>query len=376
MSGEPVIKALAASRRMVVKIGSKLLADEETGRLRRRWLTALVADVVHLRGCGPEILLVTSGAIAVGRRPLGLVRRNLRLEEKQAAAAAGQIRLAHAYEEAFARHHISVAQVLLTLDDTESRRRYLNARNTIAALLRLGSVPVVNENDTVGTAEIRFGENDRLAARVAQMIGADTLVLLSDVDGLYTGDPRRDPNASHIPVIREVTKEIEAMAGEAPPGYSSGGMVTKLAAAKIALAAGCRVAVADGKPERPLAALAAGARATWFLPRATPRSARKHWIAGSLRPAGALVVDNGAQEALARGKSLLPAGVVAVEGEFQKGEAVIVRSADGAEIARGLVAYPAAEARRILGHKSDEIEGILGYRGRQELIHRDDLVVE
>jgi glutamate 5-kinase len=376
MSGKPVIKALEASRRMVIKIGSKLLADEETGRIRRRWLAALAADVASLRGQGPELLIVTSGAIAVGRRPLGLVRQNLRLEEKQAAAAAGQIRLAHAYEEVFARHHIPVAQILLTLDDTESRRRYLNARNTIAALLRLGSVPVINENDTVGTAEIRFGENDRLAARVAQMIGADTLVLLSDVDGFYSGDPRHDPQAVHIPVIREVTKEIEAMAGEAAPGYSSGGMVTKLAAARIALAAGCRVAVADGKPERPLAALAAGARATWFLPRATPRSARKHWIAGSLRPAGALIVDDGAREALGRGKSLLPAGVVVVEGEFQKGEAVIVKSAGGAEIARGLVAYPADEARRILGHKSDEIEGILGYRGRRELIHRDDLVVE
>jgi glutamate 5-kinase len=367
---------LAGAKRVVVKIGSALLVDDATGGIRRRWLEALSDDVAAMRSEGQEVLLVSSGAIAVGRRHLDLPAGSLRLEEKQAAAATGQIRLAHAYQEALARHGLSVAQVLLTLDDTEDRRRHLNARETLATLLKFLAVPVINENDTVATAEIRFGDNDRLAARVAAMIGADALVLLSDIDGLYTADPKLDPAARHIPEVPELSKEIEAMAGEALPGYSSGGMVTKLVAARIAVGAGCRMAIANGEIMHPLAALAEGARCTWFLPTATPRTARKKWIAGSLAPVGSLTVDDGALKALAVGRSLLPAGVARVDGDFERGDAVRVLDKTGREVARGLCAYSAADARRIMGHKSREIEARLGYRGRDEMIHRDDLVVE
>jgi len=367
--------ALAAARRLVVKIGSALLVAER-GEIRRLWLAALADDVARCRARGQEVILVSSGAIAVGRRHLGLASRRLRLEEKQAAAATGQIRLAHAYEEGLARHGITVAQILLTLDDTEERRRHLNARATFAQLLALGAVPVVNENDTVATAEIRFGDNDRLAARVAQMTSADMLVLLSDIDGLYTADPRKDASARHIPLVREIGPEIEAMAGEAAPGYSSGGMVTKLAAARIAMGAGCHMLIAKGKgADPPLAAIEADARATLFLRRGEPRSARKAWIAGVVNPSGILTVDDGAADALRRGTSLLPAGVVAVEGVFERGDAVIVRTRSGSEAGRGLSAYSSADIRRIAGYKSGEIAGILGYRGRDEISHRDDLVV-
>ncbi|HUC67979.1 MAG TPA: glutamate 5-kinase [Stellaceae bacterium] len=366
---------LAAAHRLIVKIGSALLVDDTSGDIRRAWLQALSEDLARCRARGQEVLIVSSGAIAVGRRHLGLTGRALKLEEKQAAAATGQIRLAHAYQEALAKHGLSVAQILLTPEDTEERRRHLNARATLEQLLALGAVPVINENDTVATTEIRFGDNDRLAARVAQMISADTLVLLSDIDGLYTADPRKDPAARHIPDVRELTPEIEAMGGAAPQGYSSGGMVTKLAAARIALAAGCRMVIAEGHGLHPLAAIEQGARCTWFLPAAEPRTARKRWIAGTLNPMGALVVDDGAAAALKRGTSLLPAGVVAVEGSFERGDAVIVRNGGGREVARGLSAYSSADARAIAGHKSGEIEAILGYRGRHEMIHRDDLVV-
>jgi len=366
---------LLSARRLVVKIGSALLVDEETGAIRRDWLDALGDDVAECRQRGQEVLIVTSGAIAVGRRRLGLDSGKLRLEEKQAAAATGQIQLAHAYQETLARHRITVAQILLTLDDTEERRRHLNARSTISALLRLDTVPVINENDTVATSEIRFGDNDRLAARVAAMISADALILLSDIDGLYSADPRRDPKARFIPEIPEITAEIEAMAGEAPPGYSSGGMVTKLAAARVAVGAGCRMAIANGRRLNPLKAIAEGAACSWFLPAATPLSARKRWIAGALKPIGALMVDAGALKALMGGRSLLPAGVTSVEGEFERGDAVRVLSLDGREVARGLSAYSAADARRIMRHKSGEIEALLGYRGRDEMIHRDDLVL-
>jgi glutamate 5-kinase len=366
---------LAGARRLIVKVGSALLVDEASGDIRRDWLAALVEDLVRCRARGQDVLLVSSGAVAVGRRHLGLTGRTLRLEEKQAAAATGQIRLAHAYLEALGRHDVSVAQILLTPDDTEQRNRHLNARATLEQLLALGAVPVINENDTVATAEIRFGDNDRLAARVAQMISADTLVLLSDVDGLYTADPRRDPNAQHLPEVREITPAIEAMAGQAPRGYSSGGMVTKLAAARIAMSAGCRMVIARGEDLHPLAAIEAGARTTWFIPDAEPGTARKRWIAGSVYITGALIVDEGAVSALARGTSLLPAGVVAVEGTFEQGDAVIVRSGDGLELARGLSAYSSSDAQAIAGHRSGEIEAILGYRGRDEMIHRDDLVV-
>jgi glutamate 5-kinase len=379
MSGRAASSAgtnrLLAARRLVVKIGSALLVEEESGAIRRDWLDALADDVAKARARGQEVILVSSGAIAVGRRHLGLESGKLKLEEKQAAAATGQIRLAHAYQEALARHGITVAQILLTLDDTEERRRHLNARSTLTALLKLGTVPVINENDTVATSEIRFGDNDRLAARVAAMVSADTLVLLSDIDGLYTADPRRDSGARLIPEIAELTPAIEAMAGEAPPGYSSGGMVTKLAAARIAIGAGCQMAIADGRRLNPLTALAEGAACSWFLAAANPLTARKRWIAGSLKPVGALAVDAGALTALLAGKSLLPAGVARVEGEFERGDAVRVLSPDGREVARGLSAYSAADARQIRGHKSREIEALLGYRGRDEMIHRDDLVL-
>jgi glutamate 5-kinase len=367
--------SLATARRLVIKIGSALLVDEASGDIRRAWLDALGDDVAAARERGQEVILVSSGAIAVGRRHLGLTGRALRLEEKQAAAATGQIRLAHAYQETLARHGITVAQVLLTLDDTEERRRHLNARSTLATLLKLGTVPVINENDTVATSEIRFGDNDRLAARVAAMISADTLVLLSDIDGLYTADPRRDPAARHLAEITEITPEIEAMAGEAPPGYSSGGMVTKLAAARVALGAGCRMAIADGRRMNPIRAVADGAACSWFIPAANPLTARKKWIAGSLKPVGTLAVDDGALAALKAGKSLLPAGVTRVEGGFDRGDAVRIVDAGGREVARGLSAYSAADALRIKGHKSREIEALLGYRGRDEMIHRDDLVL-
>src|SRR5688572_16492206 len=369
----PAAKSLATSKRLVVKIGSALLVEDESGDIRRKWLEALCDDVADLRKGGTEVVLVSSGAIAVGRRRLGLETGALRLEEKQAAAATGQIRLAHAYQEALARHGITCAQVLLTLDDTEERRRHLNARSTLSTLLKLDAVPVINENDTVATSEIRFGDNDRLAARVAAMISADTLVLLSDIDGLYTADPKRDPNARHLPEVRQLTPDIEAMAGEAPPGYSSGGMVTKLAAARIAVGAGCRMAIANGRRMNPLKALAEGATATWFLPASEPRTARKAWIAGALKPTGELTVDDGAAAALAAGRSLLPAGVVKVTGRFERGDLVRVLSRAGMELARGLAAYSAEDARRIAGHKSREIETLLGYRGRDEMIHRDDL---
>ncbi|MGH6934068.1 MAG: glutamate 5-kinase [Dongiaceae bacterium] len=366
---------LRAAKRLVVKIGSALLVDDDSGDIRRPWLDALADDVAACRRRGQDIILVSSGAIAVGRRHLGLAPGKLKLEEKQAAAATGQIRLAHAYQETLARHGITVAQVLLTLGDTEERRRHLNARSTLSALLKLGTVPVINENDTVATAEIRFGDNDRLAARVAAMISADALVLLSDIDGLYTDDPRKDATARLVPEVGEITADIEAMAGEASPGYSSGGMVTKLAAARIALAAGCRMAIADGRRLHPLTALADGAICSWFIPASNPLSARKKWIAGSLRPEGSIAVDDGALKALIAGKSLLPAGVTQVEGSFERGDAVRVLAADGREVARGLSAYSAADARRIMRHKSGEIEAILGYRGRDEMIHRDDLVL-
>jgi glutamate 5-kinase len=379
MSGAPTpAAALAGARRLVVKIGSALLVDDG-GLVRQAWLDTLVDDIVRCRARGQEVIVVSSGAIAVGRRHLGLSGRALRLEEKQAAAATGQIRLAHAYQEALGRHGITVAQILLTPDDTEARQRHLNARATLAQLLALGAVPVVNENDTIATAEIRFGDNDRLAARVAQMVSADMLVLLSDIDGLYTADPRHDAAAQHIPIVREVGPEIEAMAGSAPPGYSSGGMVTKLAAARIAMGAGCHMLIAQGRTGRgtrgPLAAIEAGARASLFLPRAEPRSARKAWIAGAVNPAGTLVVDDGAAAALRKGKSLLPAGVAAVEGVFERGDCILIRTKAGNEAGRGLSAYASGDVQRIAGHKTGEIAAILGYRGRDEIIHRDDLVL-
>jgi glutamate 5-kinase len=366
---------IAEARRLIVKVGSSLLVDDASGQIRREWLESLCDDVADAKARGQEVVLVSSGAVAVGRRHLGLTPP-LKLEEKQAAAAVGQVQLAHAYQEALARRGISAAQVLLTLYDSEDRRRYLNGRETLDTLLRLGAVPVINENDTVATTEIRFGDNDRLAARVAQMISADALVLFSDIDGLYTADPRHDPNASYLPEVHEITPEIEAMAGDPGTGYGSGGMVTKLVAAKICLSAGCRMAICKGEPLRPLTALQNGARATWFVPDGGPRTARKQWIYGSMNPVGALAVDDGAARALAKGGSLLPAGVTAVEGDFQRGDCVLVRNAQERVLGRGLIGYSAEECRQLQGRQSTDIEAILGYRRRDELIHRDDLVME
>ncbi|MCO6414948.1 glutamate 5-kinase [Siccirubricoccus sp. KC 17139] len=371
----PALPLLRDAKRVVVKIGSALVVEEKTAAPRAAWLASVAADVAAMRARGTEVVLVSSGAIALARRALGLTRKKLRLEEKQAAAAVGQIRLAGAWQEALSAHGLSAAQLLLTLEDSEDRRRYLNARATLGTLLELGCVPVINENDTVATAEIRFGDNDRLAARVAEMTGADALVLLSDIDGLYTADPRKDPAARHLPVVERISDEIMAMGGEPPPGYSSGGMRTKLIAARIATGAGCAMAIALGKRDNPLRAMEEGAPCTWFLPAPEGRTARKRWIAGSLAPLGSLTVDEGAARALSRGSSLLPAGVRGVEGQFHRGDPVSVRDATGRELARGLSAYDAEDAGRIAGHRSEEIEAILGWRGRDEIVHRDDLVL-
>ncbi len=365
------------SRRLVIKMGSALLVDETSGTINHKRLKHLAEDVAAIKANGTEVMIVTSGAIALGRRYLGFVGDNsLKLEEKQASAACGQIRLAHAYQQTLASHDITVAQILLTIDDTEERRRYLNARSTINTLLSTGAVPVINENDTVATAEIRFGDNDRLAARVAAMMSADTLLLLSDIDGFYTADPTQNKDAQWIPQINSITPEIEAAAGSSVSNDSSGGMVTKIAAARIAMSAGCHMIIARGNIDHPITSLKDNVRCTWFISRATPRVARKKWIAGSLKPNGTLTIDAGAKQALASGRSLLPAGVKVVEGKFERGEAVTLKDEDGNLLGRGLSAYSASDARRIAGYKTGQIASILGYRGRDEIIHRDDLVLE
>jgi glutamate 5-kinase len=366
---------LTDAKRVIVKVGSALLVDAEKGRLNRAWLESLAADIARMRKRGQEVILVSSGAIALGRRHLGLVQGRLKLEESQAAAAVGQIRLAHAYKELLEAHDITVAQILLTLGDTEQRRRYLNARGTINTLLSLGAVPVINENDTVATAEIRYGDNDRLAARVAQMTAADCLVLLSDIDGLYTANPNEDPQAEFLARVLDITPAIEAMAGGATSSVGSGGMQTKIAAAKIAVGAGCHLCIAKGAHQNPLKHIEEGARCTWFLPSSTPSAARKQWIAGTLRPAGAISVDEGAVRALMQGKSLLPAGVTRAVGRFDRGDTVSIVGPDGVEVARGICAYSDGDAARIIGRKSAEIEMVLGFRGRDEIVHRDDLVL-
>jgi glutamate 5-kinase len=365
---------LANARRVVIKIGSALFIDQQTGAMNRPWLEGVCADVADMRRAGKDVVIVSSGAVALGRRELNIEGR-LQLEEKQAAAAAGQIVLAHAYQEILRGFGITTAQVLLTLDDSERRERYLNARKTLLTLLGLGAVPVINENDTVATQELRYGDNDRLSARVAQMVSAECLVLLSDVDGLYTADPRRDANARYVDEVREVTREVLDMAGGTGSSHGSGGMRTKLEAARIAVGAGCRMCIATGHVARPISVLLAGGKATWFLPSATPGAARKQWIAGTLSPKGTLRVDAGAERALVGGRSLLPAGVTAVEGDFERGDNVSIVAADGRELARGLTAYPVDEAKLIAGRRSGDIQEILGYSGRDEIIHRDDLVL-
>jgi glutamate 5-kinase len=368
--------ALAQARRIVVKIGSSTLVDAATGQIRKAWFDAFAQDVADLRGAGKQIILVSSGAIALGRRALNLPAGPLRLDQAQAAAAVGQIGLAAAWSAGLQRFGMTVAQVLLTYDDTEQRRRYLNARATLNTLLTQGAVPVINENDTVATAEIRYGDNDRLAARVAAMMEADALVLLSDIEGLYTADPRKDATATLIPVVDAITPEIEAMGGGVGSALGSGGMATKIMAAKLATAAGCHMAIARGDVSNPLAAMEAEGKATWFRAAASPQAARKRWIAGALKPQGTLTIDAGAVAALQSGKSLLPAGVTAIAGQFGRGDCVAVVSSDGGEIGRGLVAYDADDANMIKGRRSAYIETLLGITGRDEMIHRDDFVLK
>src|SRR5947209_8975715 len=367
--------ALADFRRIVVKVGSSLLVDAAAGRVNEAWLASLADDIARLHGEKRDILVVSSGAIALGRAVLKLSRGPLKLEDSQAAAAVGQIALARTWAEALGRHGISAGQILVTLGDTEERRRYLNARSTIAKLLEWHNVPVINENDTVATNEIRYGDNDRLAARVATMASADLLVLLSDIDGLYDAPPASNPDAKLIPIVETVTSEIEAMAGAAGSELSRGGMRTKIEAAKIATTAGTHMLIASGKIEHPLQAILDGGRCTWFLTPANPVTARKRWIAGSLEPKGTLTIDAGAVSALRAGKSLLPAGVIRVDGQFARGDAVVVRGPDTHEVGRGLVAYDAEDAEKIKGRSSPDVMAILGISGRSEMIHRDDLVV-
>ena len=362
-------------RRIVVKVGSSLLVDSEAGEVRTSWLAALASDLAGLHREGRELLIVSSGSIALGRGRLKLPRGTLKLEESQAAAAVGQIALARIWSEVLGAHGIGTGQVLVTLQDTEERRRYLNARSTIAKLLEWRAVPVINENDTVATSEIRYGDNDRLAARVATMASADLLILLSDVDGLYDAPPSQKADAKLVPVVKTVTADIEAMAGSTESELSRGGMRTKIEAAKIATTAGTHMLIASGKIEHPLAAIAGGGRCTWFLTPANPVTARKRWIAGSLEPKGTLTIDAGAVNALRAGKSLLPAGVIRVEGQFARGDAVVVRGPDTHEIGRGLVAYDAEDAEKIRGRSSPDVMAILGVSGRAEMIHRDDLVM-
>ena len=372
---ESALNSLRAAKRIVIKIGSALVADG--GRTRQGWLNSLATDIAALRASGQEIILVSSGAIALGRNHLG-DERPRKLEEKQAAAALGQPLLMAAVSAAFGDHDVPVAQALLTLEDTENRRRWLNARATLETLLGAGAVPVINENDSVATDEIRYGDNDRLAARVAQMIGADALILLSDVDGLYSADPRVDADAEHILVIEELTGEHDAMAGDInqSANVSSGGMATKLAAARIAQAAGCMTVITRGTDMRPIEALLAGGKATWVLPSMTPEKARETWLRGHLTPEGTVRVDAGAVKALRSGASLLPVGVTGVKGQFARGAAVAIKDENGTLIGKGVTAYSSEDAARIAGLQTDAVEAQLGYRGRPALVHRDDLIIE
>ena len=360
------------ARRLVVKIGSALLVDGQG--LKQTWLAALALDVAEAKARGADVVLVSSGSIALGRKVLGLPDGTLTLEQAQAAAAVGQIRLARAYEEVLAPHDIVTGQILVTLEDTEDRRRYLNSRATMETLLGLGVVPIVNENDTVATDEIRFGDNDRLAAQIAVTVGADQLVLLSDVDGFYSANPKEDPTAQRFNLVEKITPSIEAMAGDAIGPLSKGGMKTKLLAAKTAVAGGCAMAIMEGSVLRPLSALADGANRTWFVAHTDPQAARKRWI-NAMKPRGELRLDAGAVKAMAQGKSLLPAGVIAVSGNFGRGDPVAIASPEGDILGKGLVRYTAAEAKAIAGHRSGEIEAILGYPGRAALVHRDDMVI-
>jgi len=367
--------AITAAQTVIIKIGSSLLIDDDRNAVNADWLGSVASDIATLRADGKNVVVVSSGAIALGSRGLGITGRALAIEEKQAAAATGQVTLAHAWREALAIHDIRVAQILLSPEDTETRRRHLNARATMSALLGLGAVPVVNENDTVATAEIRFGDNDRLAARVAAMISADLLILLSDIDGLYSGNPRQDREARHVPEVKAINDDVMAMAGTANASYASGGMVTKLEAARIAMNAGCGMIICDGRGARPVTGLIAGDRHTLFRAEHSPLTARKRWIGGALTPKGRITVDSGAVRALRQGRSLLPAGVVAANGAFERGDLIAIEDENRQVIGHGLSAYSVGDTRAILGHKSSEIENLLGYRGRDEVIHADNLVM-
>ncbi|WP_108814303.1 glutamate 5-kinase [Loktanella sp. Alg231-35] len=366
--------ALKDAKRLVVKIGSALLVDAETGDLRQDWLTSLAADVARIRARGTDVIIVSSGSIALGRGILGLPLSSLALEQSQAAAAVGQIRLARAYQEALGPHDIVTGQVLVTLEDSQDRRRYLNSRATMETMLGLGVTPIVNENDTIATDEIRYGDNDRLAAQVAVTVGADQLILLSDVDGLYTANPKIKSTAKHLDIVDKITPEIEAMAGDAGSGLSKGGMITKIMAARIATEAGCAMAIALGTALNPLGQLERGAKTTWFTAQTDPQAARKRWIA-AMKPKGTVMVDAGARDALQRGKSLLPAGVTQIQGSFGRGDLVAIADADGAQLGQGLIRYTSAEARQIMGRRSADIVAVLGYEGRAALVHRDDMVL-
>ncbi len=377
------IQMLASAKRIVIKTGSSLIIGDDW-HVRQEWLATLAMDITNLKKEGKEIIVVTSGAVALGRHVLGYGTRKLLLEEKQAAAACGSTPLLVEWQKALQKAGDKIlesplypAQMLLTADDSINRRRYLNARNTLETLLEnLYVVPIINENDTVATAELRFGDNDRLAARVAQMAGADLLVLFSDIDGLYSADPRSNPDAEFKEEVNEITPEIEAMAGGVGSAVGSGGMATKIVAARIATSAGCNMVIARGTHNHPLQILRDGGKATLFTAKENPFSARKHWIAGSLHPAGTITIDQGAARALATGKSLLPAGVVAISGEFERGDAVLICNQDRNQIGRGLISYNSDDAKRIIGKKSAEIEQILGFKRRDVLIHRDDMVLE
>jgi len=362
-------------KRIVIKVGSSLLVDSAAGRVKRSWLVALAEDIAKLHNDKRDVLVVSSGAIALGRARLKLPRGALKLEESQGAAAVGQIALARIWSEVLGHHGIETGQLLLTLQDTEERRRYLNARSTIARLLDWRAVPVINENDTIATNEIRYGDNDRLAARVASMATADLLILLSDIDGLYDAPPNLNANAKLIPRVDRITDEIEAMAGSAESELSRGGMRTKIEAGKIATAAGAHMVIASGKIDHPLRAIMKGGRCTWFMTAANPVTSRKRWIAGTLEARGTLTIDAGAVAALRKGKSLLPAGVIQVDGQFARGDAVVVLGPDRQIVGRGLVAYDAEDAEKIKGRSSGDILSILGISGRSEMIHRDDLVI-
>ena len=360
---------------IVIKVGSSLLVDEDQNAINTAWLSGIATDIARLKAAGKDVVVVSSGAIALGRRLLKINHNKLKLQEKQAAAATGQVLLAHAWMDALGVHQVQTAQILLSPDDTETRRKHLNARTTMMALLQLNAVAVVNENDTVATAEIRFGDNDRLAARVAAMIGADLLVLLSDVDGLYTANPNGDNSATHIGEIAQITPDIMAMAGPANAAYASGGMVTKLEAARIATSAGCQMIICNGQSPAPLSRLEAGARCTIFAAALSPHTARKQWIAGALTPKGTIRIDDGAARALRAGRSLLPAGVVAVKGQFERGDLIEIEDSTGLVIGHGLSSYGHKDAMAIRGHKSNAIESVLGYRERDEMIHADNLVM-